>query len=110
MQIIFITARHRFPGASAKIGAVIARRFSVFSLYKIEIIRIRTVRIRKCFLEIFMLVGAVVYNQIHHDIHIPLFCFRQKFVKLFHRTELLRDLIIIRDIISLIHKRRFVDW
>ena len=109
MKIIHVCPRHRFPCAPAKIGAVIARFFPVFSFYKMKISGIFSVWICKRFLKPFMFIRTMIDHKIHQHIHIPLLCLGEQFIKLFHCTELFRNLIIIRYIIALIHKRRLID-
>ena len=110
MEIIFVRSRYRLPAVSPEIRTVIARWISILSLPEIKIIGIRSVRICQCFLKPFMLVGAVIDNQIHNQIHISLFGLRKQFVEFLHRSEFFSDCIIVRNIIALIHKRGLIDW
>ena len=110
MKIIFVCPGHSLPGASAKIRPVVAGLLSILSFHKMKIPGILAVRILQRFLKPLMLIRTVVYNQIHQDIHSPLLRLGKKFIKLLHSAEFLRNLIIIRNVIPLIHKRRPVDW
>ena len=55
-----------------------------------------------------MLIGAVVDNEIHDDVHITLFCLCKQAVHRFQITKKRVDIIVIGDVVSLIHKRRLV--
>ena len=103
--IKILPARHRLPHAAAEIGTVVRRRFSILSFPEIEIITIRTIRILQRFLKPFVLIRTVIKNQIHNKVHVPHFQSGHQFFKVFHGTEFRCDLIIIRNVISLIHKR-----
>ena len=109
MQVIFVRSRHRLPRISAKIRAVIARLPAVFSLHKVEVICIFAIRICQRLFEPFMLVGTVVPHQIHHNVHASLFCLGKQLVKLLHRSEFLRDRVVVGNVIPLIHKGRFIN-
>ena len=73
MKIVQIRTGNRLPAAAAKVGTVIARRVAVFTLAEIKIIGIFTIRISQSLLEPLMLVGAVVDDQIHDNVHITFF-------------------------------------
>ena len=109
MQVIFVRSRHRLPRISAKIRAVIARLPAVFFLHKVEVICIFAIRICQRLFEPFMLVGTVVHHQIHHNVHASLFCLGKQLVKLLHRSEFLRDRVVVGNVIPLIHKGRFIN-
>ena len=110
MEIIqVLVSGHRLPGTAAKIGAGIAGRQTVLSLPEIEIIAVFPVRILQSLLEPFMLVRAMVDDQIHDDVHVPLFCFCQQFIKLLHGAKGRVNSIIIRNVITLIHKGRSIN-
>ena len=109
MEIIKVRSRYLLPGASAKIRPVVAGRIPVLSLFKIKISRIFSIRILKRFLEPLVFTGAVINHQIHHYTDPQLLCLGKQSVKILHGTEYLRDLVIVRNIISLIDKRRLVN-
>ena len=108
MQIIFVRARHLLPAASAKIRAVIARWIAVFAFSEIKVISILSVRILKCLLKPLVLIRAVIYYQIHDDMHITLLCLGKELIKLLHSAELFCYCIVISYVIALIHKWRFI--
>ena len=110
MEIIKVCSRHRLPCTAAEIRTVVAGRFAVPSFYKMKISGVFPVRVRQRLLKPFMPVRTVIDHQIHQHIHMAFLCLSQKLIKLFHGAELFRDLIIIRNIIPLIHKRGLVDW
>ena len=52
----------------------------------------------------------MVNNKIQKDIHVTFFGFGQKAVHVFQCSENRIDVVIIRDVVSLIGKRRRVAW
>lgn len=75
MEIIeLIVTRNRFPYGAAEIGAPVGRKLSVVAFLEVEIFSIFSLGIPESFLEPLMLVGTVVDNQVHEDIHVPFFC------------------------------------
>ena len=109
VEIIIIRSLHLFPGAATKIAAVVARGLAIFSLAEIEIIPVLPLRVLQGLLEPLMLVRAMIDDQVHHDIHIPLVSLRQKLIKLLHGTKNPVNLLVISNIIALVHKRRLVN-
>ena len=96
MEVIqILISGYRFPGAAPKIGPGIAGRLAIHSLTEVEIFTILTVGIFQRLLEPFMLIGAMIDDQVHNDMHVPLLCFRQKFVKLLHRAKRRINRIIV---------------
>ena len=57
-----------------------------------------------------MLIRTVVYYEIQKNIHITFFCLGKKTVHVFQCSENRIDVVIIRDVVSLIGKRRRVAW
>ena len=57
------------------------------------------------FFEPFVLIGAVIDDEIHQDIHIAFFCFGDQTVHVIHCAEARVDVVIIRNIIALICER-----
>ena len=108
MEIIFVSSRNRLPDTSSEVGAPVTRQLSVFLFCDIEIFSVLSVRIGTCLLEPLMLIGAVVDNEIHDDVHITLFCLCKQAVHRFQITKKRVDIIVIGDVVSLIHKRRLV--
>ena len=104
MKIIFIGSRNRLPDASSEVGTPVTWQLSVFLLRNIEIFSVLSVRIGTCLLEPLMLIGAVVDNQIHDDVHITLFGLCKQAVHRFQITKKRIDIIVIGDVVSLIHK------
>ncbi|GFI37838.1 hypothetical protein IMSAGC015_02026 [Lachnospiraceae bacterium] len=109
VEIIPVCPGHRLPGTSAEICSVIAWRISALPFYKIKIISVLPRWILKSLPKPFMPVRTMIDHQIHHNIHISLLCFLKKQIKLFHCPEFFCNLIIIRDIVPLVDKRRLID-
>ena len=49
-----------------------------------------------------MLIGSMVYHQIHHNPDSPLMGFRQHLIKILHRSELIHNIPVIADIIPIV--------
>ena len=56
-----------------------------------------------------MLVGGVIYHQIHDQPHVPPVHFVQQPFKVLHSAELLHDGIIIPDVITVVVVGRVID-
>ena len=109
MQIIQIRSRYRFPCTASEIRTVITRRLSVLAFFKIEISAILPFRVCQCLLEPFVLIRAMIDDQVHQYVHISFFGFFQQFIKIFHRAECRIYFIIIGNVISLVHKRGLIN-
>ena len=57
-----------------------------------------------------MLIGAVVYYQVHHQFDASFVHLSDHPVKVFHCSEIGHDILIIGDIISIVIVRGFIDW
>ena len=102
MQILFICSRKIFPYRSAKIGTPVSRKFSFFLITQIEEITVFSIRILACFLEPFMFIRTMVDNKVHQNIHISFLCFSDQLVHVCHSPETRVNIIIVRNIISLV--------
>ena len=100
---------NRLPGAAAEICPGIAGRLTVLTLAEVEIVAILAIGIFQSLLEPFVLVRAVVDDQIHNNMHVPLLCLGQQFVELLHGTKGRVNIVIVRNVVALIHKRRAVN-
>ena len=49
-----------------------------------------------------MLIGAVVYHQVHHNLNAFFMGLFQKSIKVSHGTELFHDILIVGDIIAIV--------
>ena len=101
--------RKRFPDTAAEVGAPVARNLSARAVLDVEVLPVFTLRILAGLSEPRMLIRAVVDDEIHQDVHIALFRFRDQPVHVLHRTEARVNVVVIRDIIALIGERRAVD-
>ena len=110
MQVVPVLVSRQFvPDGTAEIRTPVAGQLSVFDGPDIKIFPIFAIRILAGFFEPFMLVGAVIDDQIHDDVHIPFPGFLQQSVHVLHGAEPGIDIVIIRNIISLIRQRGTVD-
>ena len=81
----------------------------LFQLTEIEILPVFPFRIPACFLEPLVFIRAVVYDQIHNDMLIPLFGLCKEAVHVLHCAEAGVNIVVIGDIISLVGQRGPVD-
>ena len=95
MQILFVGSRQILPGRTAEVGTPVGGKFPFLLISQIEEIAVFPVRILAGFLEPFMLVGAVIYHQIHQYVHISLLRFCDQPVHVFHGAEAGIDRIVI---------------
>ena len=110
VQIALIrVSRKRLPDRAAEVGAPVARKLAVLVIPDIKIFAIFSVRIFARLFEPRMLIGAVVDDEIHEDIHIALLCLGNQLIHIVHRAEARVDIVIIGNIIALIRERRAVD-
>ena len=107
VHIFILMSGNFIPYAAAEIGTPVVGSAAVFlSLFKIEEFTVLSLRILTGLYEPFMLIGAMVYNQIHQNVHITFFCFLQKPVDILDGAEAGIDVIIIGNIIALVRQRR----
>ena len=110
MQVVPVLVSRQFvPDGTAEIRTPVAGQLSVFDGPDIKIFPIVAIRILTGLFEPFMFVGAVIDDQIHDDVHISFPGFLQQSVHVLHGAEPGIDIVIIRNIISLIRQRGTVD-
>ena len=103
-------ARQLIPGRPAEIGAPVGRQFSVFPFFAdIEEVAVLAVRILAGLPEPFVLIGTMVDDQIHQDIHISLLCLCDQFLHILHGPEARINPIIIGNVIALVRQRGFIN-
>ena len=98
-----------FPHRAAEVASPVAGQFAFFSVLYVEEVAVFPVRVRAGLLEPFMFIGTVVYHQVHENVHTAFFCLFQQVVHILHGAEGGVDFIVIRDIITLVCKRRCID-
>ena len=110
MHILLVrVSRERFPYGTAEITPPVAGKFSLFPVLDIEKIAVFSIWSFTGFFKPFMLVGTVVYHQVHQDIHLTFICLSDQFVHIFHSTESRINIIIIGNVISLVCKGGRID-
>ena len=105
MQIIEVRSRDLLPCASSEIGPPVIRRMAIHGLLEEEITGVFAVRVRQCLLEPLVLIGAVIDDEIHQNVHVAPFCFRNQPPHIAICPEARVNLIVIRDVIALIRER-----
>ncbi len=108
MEILLIGARQVLPHRTAEIRTPVRRQLSLFFVPQIKIVSICSVRVLTGFFEPFMLIRAVVDDQVHEDTDAPLFCLRDQILHILHGAETGIDPVVVRDIISLVSQRRLI--
>ena len=103
-------ARQLIPGRPAEIGAPVCRQFSVLPFFAdVEEVAVPAVRILAGLPEPFVLIGTMVDDQVHQDIHISLLCLCDQFLHIFHGPEARINPIVIGNVIALVRQRGFID-
>ena len=102
-------ARKWFPDTAAEVGTPVAWQFSVRTVFNIKILSVLSIRIFAGFFEPFVLIRAVIDDEIHQDVHIAFLGLSNQTVHIVHGTEARVDIIIIGNIVALICERRAVD-
>ena len=91
------------PCRTAKAGAPVVRRLVAFFAFSPDIvITIRCILCFAAFHKPTMLIGSMVYHQIHDDLYTPFMGFGKHFVKVLHGSEFFHNSLIITDIVSVI--------
>ena len=101
--------RERLPDTAAEVGAPVAGQLSIRAVFNVKILPVSAVRILAGLLEPFVLIGAVIDNEIHQDVHVALFCLGDQTVHVIHCAKTRVDVVIIGNIVALIGERRAVD-
>ena len=111
MEILFIRmSRKFFPYRTTEIAPPVAGSLVILFVPDIKEISILSVRILNGLLKPLMLIGAVIYHQIHKDVHLSFFRFCDQPVHILHGPKPRINRIIICNVISLVCKWRFIDW
>ena len=110
VQVTFVRMpRERLPDTAAEVGAPVAGQLSVRAVFDVKILSVLAVRILTGLLKPFVLIGAVIDNEIHQDVHVALFGLGDQTVHVVHCAKARVDAVIIGNIVALIGKRRAVD-
>ena len=111
MEILFIRmSRKLFPYRTTEIASPVAGSLIILFVTDIKEISILSVRILNGLLKPLMLIGAVIYHQIHKDVHFSFFGFCDQTIHILHGPKPRINRIIICNVISLVCKGRFIDW
>ena len=98
------------PAGAPEVGPPVGGKRSVrIPVPEIEELSVLSLRVRAGLLKPLMLIGAVVDHQVHQDIHIPLLRLGDQLLHIRHGAESGVNVVIIRDIVSLIGEGRFID-
>ena len=110
MQIdAVVVAGELCPHAAAEIAApVVGQLLALVPGTDVEILSVRAVGILAGLAEPLVLIGAVIYHQIHHDGHAALFALGDQALHVLHGAEAGVDIVIVGNIIPLIRHRRTV--
>ena len=103
VHVLILMSGNLVPYTASEIRTpVVGNTTVLFSLFKIEEFTIFSLWIFTGLYKPFMLIGTVIYYQIHQNIHITFFRFLQKTVNILDGTESGIDIVIIGNVISLI--------
>ena len=95
-------------GIGSRRGIFVGSR-GFFQPSQIKILTVLALGILAGLFEPRVLVGAVVDHQVHHDVHVPLFGFREEPVHVLHGPEAGINVIVVGDVVALIGQRGPVD-
>ena len=110
MEVELVRAGQFLPAGAAEVGPPVGGQTSVRILIpEIEELSVLSLRIRAGLLKPLMLIGAVIDHQVHQDIHVPLLRLGDQLLHVRHGAEPGVNVVIIRDIVSLIGKGGFID-
>ena len=87
--------RKRFPDTATEVGAPVARPLSIWTVFDVEVLSVFTFRILAGFPEPRVLIRAVVDDEIHQDVHIAFFRFRDQPIHVLHRSEARVNVVVI---------------
>lgn len=62
------------------------------------------------FEEPFVLIRGVIDHEVHHELHVTLFKFRNELIHILNRAERWIDLFVVRDVVAIVGHWRFVDY
>ena len=108
MEIVKISTGYRFPYTASKVTAPVVRWLTIDSFFEIEIFAVGAIWILQRFLKPFVFVRAVIDDKIHQNRQISFPGLGNQFVHIVHRAETGIDLIIVRNIITLVCQRGLV--
>ena len=103
-------ARQQLPAGAAEVAAPVAGiGLALMPVADVKELPVGPVRVLAGLPEPFVLVGAVVHHQVHHDLQVPVLRGGQQAVHVLHRPEARVDVEIVRDVVALIRQGRAVD-
>ena len=98
------------PAGAAEVAAPVGGQGLAFlPVTDVEILAVLAVGILAGLLEPLMLIGAVVHNQVHDNVHIPLLGLCQQAVHILHGAENGVDIVVVGDIVTLVSQRGAID-
>ena len=98
-----------FPDRASEIGPPVAGEFSVPDLFYIEKSAVFSLWIPAGFFEPEVFIGAVIYHQVHDDIHVSSAGLLQQAVHVLHAAEAGVYSVVIRYVIALVCQGRNID-
>ena len=102
MQIVHAGCLIKLPCGTTKTCSPVCRLFAVFRIFPDIIIAVWIIFRFFTFQKPSVLIGAVIYYQIHHQFDTAFMHLCDHPVKIFHCSEISHDILIIRNIISII--------
>ena len=92
----------KLPCGAAEPCAPVVRLLPVLRLLPDVIIPVRIVSGAAAFDKPCMLIGGVVHDKIHDNPDMMAVCLRKQTVKILHRTEIIHDIAVIGDIVTVV--------
>ena len=102
MQVIHLGLGIIFPCGTAEYTAPVVWFFSVDRVFPDIVITVRIVFGLAAFDEPVVFIGSVIDNEIHQDLDAAFVCLGKQFFVVFHCSVVFVDLLIIRDIVTIV--------
>ena len=109
MEVIHLSPFVKLPSTSGKAGAPVIGKLAVFAFPPDVVITVRIVNGFPALNKPGMLVGSMVYHQIHNEAEAVGMGRGQHLIKILHRAKFLHDGLIIADIVAIVIVRRLVN-
>ena len=102
VQVIHAGMLVKLPCGAAEAGSPVVRLLPVLRLLPDVIIAVRIVSGAAAFDKPCMLIGGVVHDKIHDNPDMMAVCFCQQTIEILHRTEIIHDIAVIGDIVTVV--------
>ena len=95
MQILLVCSREVLPYGTAEVRTPVGGKPALLLISTIAEISVFSVRVLAGFPEPLMFIGTMVYNQVHHDVHVLVFGLFDYPLYICHRAEVWVGVLVI---------------